>query len=278
MGRTEGKVVVVTGAGGGQGAAEARALAAEGATVIATDLAAPDLEAPILVRPLDVTDQAAWSALAGWLRERYGRVDGLVNNAGIALRVRLEEITLAELDRVMAVNVHGALLGIQALAPLMPSGGSIVNVSSVAGLVGYHAVGYTISKWGIRALSRVASMELGPRGIRSNAIFPGFIETPMTATAPEAFREANVEAAPLGRVARAEEVAPPGRVPDLRRGVVHQRGRDRHRRWAERARRRQEPVGCRPPGGGHPNQRGVTRCQRLRPSAGRWMSTRWAPH
>jgi 3alpha(or 20beta)-hydroxysteroid dehydrogenase len=208
MGRTDGKVVVVTGAAGGQGAAEARALAAEGATVIATDLAVPDLEAPIVSRPLDVTDGAAWSELAGWLRERYERVDGLVNNAGIALRLRLGEITLAELDRVMAVNVHGALLGIQALSPLMPPGGSIVNVSSVAGLVGYHAVGYTISKWGMRGLSRVASLELGPRGIRSNAIFPGYIETPMTATAPESFRTANVEAAPLGRVGRAEEVAP----------------------------------------------------------------------
>jgi 3alpha(or 20beta)-hydroxysteroid dehydrogenase len=208
MGRTAGKVVVVTGAAGGQGAAEARALAAEGATVIATDLAAPHLDAPIEARSLDVTDQAAWSQLAAWLGERYGRVDGLVNNAGIALRLRLDEITLTELERVMAVNVHGALLGIQALSPLMPSGGSIVNVSSVAGLVGYHAVGYTISKWGIRALSRVASMELGPRGIRSNAIFPGFIETPMTASAPPAFREANLEVTPLGRVARAEEVAP----------------------------------------------------------------------
>lgn len=208
MGRTEGKVVVVTGAAGGQGAAEARALAAEGATVIATDLSAPELEVPIQARPLDVTDHAAWTELAEWIRERYGHVDGLVNNAGIALRLRLEEITLAELDRVMAVNVHGALLGIQALAPLMPPGGSIVNVSSVAGLVGYHAVGYTISKWGLRALSRVASLELGPRGIHSNAIFPGYIETAMTATAPESFRRANVEVAPLGRVGRAEEVAP----------------------------------------------------------------------
>jgi len=208
MGRTDGKVVVVTGAAGGQGAAEARALAAEGATVIATDLAAPELESPILVRPLDVTDQTAWAELAECIRARYGHVDGLVNNAGIALRLRLEEITLAELERVMAVNVHGALLGIQALAPLMPPGGSIVNVSSVAGLVGYHAVGYTISKWGLRALSRVASLELGPRGIRSNAIFPGYIETPMTATAPEWFRGANVEAAPLGRVGQPEEVAP----------------------------------------------------------------------
>ena len=85
MGRTEGKVVVVTGAAGGQGAAEARALAAEGATVIATDLAAPELDAPISGRPLDVTDPAAWSALAGWLRERHGRVDWLVNNARIAI-------------------------------------------------------------------------------------------------------------------------------------------------------------------------------------------------
>jgi len=199
MGRADGKVVVITGAAGGQGAAEARALAREGAMVIGTDLKAPELGSPIVSRVLDVTSEAAWTELAEWLRERYGRVDGLVNNAGIALR---------QLDRVMSVNVHGALLGIQTLAPLMPSGGSIVNVSSVAGLLAYPAVGYVISKWGIRALSRVASLELGRRGIRSNAIFPGYIETPMTASAPAAFRRANVEAAPLGRAGSAEEVAP----------------------------------------------------------------------
>jgi 3alpha(or 20beta)-hydroxysteroid dehydrogenase len=208
MGRVDGKLVLVTGAAGGQGAAEALALAAEGATVIATDLAAPELPAPIVARVLDVTSEQGWTELAAWIRDRYGRIDGLVNNAGIALRLRLDEITLSELDRVMSVNVHGALLGIQALAPLMPPGASIVNVSSVAGLVAYHAVGYTISKWGIRALSRVASLELGPRGIRSNAIFPGYIETPMTASAPEAFRRANFEVTPLGRVGTAEEVAP----------------------------------------------------------------------
>jgi len=208
MGRADGKVVVITGAAGGQGAAEARALAREGAMVIGTDLKAPELGSPIVSRVLDVTSEAAWTELAEWLRERYGRVDGLVNNAGIALRLGLDEITLPELDRVMSVNVHGALLGIQTLAPLMPSGGSIVNVSSVAGLLAYPAVGYVISKWGIRALSRVASLELGARGIRSNAIFPGYIETPMTASAPAAFRRANVEAAPLGRAGSAEEVAP----------------------------------------------------------------------
>jgi len=208
MGRVEGKIVVVTGAAGGQGAAEARALAAEGATVIATDVEVPRIaEDRIVCRALDVTSEEAWSELAGWLRSEYGRVDGLVNNAGISMRLRLAEITPADIDQVMAVNVNGALLGTQAIAPLM-GGGSIVNVSSVAGLLGYHAVGYTISKWGIRALSRVASLELGPRGIRVNTILPGFIETPMTASAPEAFRRANIEVTPLGRVGRPEEVAP----------------------------------------------------------------------
>jgi len=209
MGRVEGKIVVVTGAAGGQGAAEARALAAEGATVIATDVETPQLDDDgIVCRTLDVTSEKTWSELAQWLQSDYGRVDGLVNNAGISMRLRLAEIKLTDFEQVMAVNVNGALLGTQAIAPLMTRGGSIVNVSSVAGLLGYHAVGYTISKWGVRGLSRVASLELGPRGIRVNTILPGFIETPMTAGAPEAFRRANIEVTPLGRVGQPEEVAP----------------------------------------------------------------------
>jgi 3alpha(or 20beta)-hydroxysteroid dehydrogenase len=208
MGRVEGKVVVVTGAAGGQGAAEARALAADGATAIAVDLEAPQLGEGIAGRKLDVTSEEGWRELAGWLADRHGRVDGLVNNAGIAMRARLTDITLAELDRVMAVNVAGPLLGIQSMAPLMGAGGSIVNVASAAAVMAYHAVGYTISKWGLRGLSRVASLELGSRGIRVNTILPGYIETPMTASAPEAFRIANVEAASLGRTGLPEEVAP----------------------------------------------------------------------
>lgn len=208
MGRVDGKVVVVTGAGGGQGAAEAIHLAAEGATVIATDLQPPALDARVDARALDVTSAGAWAGLASWLDACHGRVDGLVNNAGIALRLRLDEIALPDLERVLAVNVSGCLLGIQALSPLMGAGGSIVNVSSVAGLLGYHAVGYTVSKWGVRALSRTASLELGPRGIRVNTILPGFIETPMTATASPAFRVSNIELTPLGRVGQPEEVAP----------------------------------------------------------------------
>jgi len=208
MGRVNGKIVVVTGAAGGQGAVEAQALASEGATVIATDIKAPDLGAGIEARALDVTDGAAWAKLGAYVKDRHGHVDGLVNNAGMAMRTRLPDITAEDLHRVFDVNVVGQLLGIQTVAPLMTSGGSIVNISSIAGLVGYHAVGYCISKWGVRGLSRSASMELGPRGIRVNTILPGYIETPMTAAAPEAFRQANIEVTPLGRVGQPDEVAP----------------------------------------------------------------------
>lgn len=207
-GRVAGKVVVVTGAAGGMGAAEALALADEGATVVATDLEPPALGDSVAGRRLDVTSPAEWEQLGSWLAERHGRVDGLVNNAGIPMRGRIEDITLADFERVMAVNVSGALLGIQTVLPLMGAGGSIVNISSVAGLMSYHAVGYTVSKWGVRALSRVASLELGPRGIRVNTICPGYIETPMSASAPAAFRAANVEGTPLGRTGQADEVAP----------------------------------------------------------------------
>jgi len=208
MGRVNGKIVVVTGAAGGQGAVEAQALASEGATVIATDIRKPDLGAGIEGRVLDVTDGEAWAKLGAYVKDRHGHVDGLVNNAGIAMRTRLPDITAEDLHRVFDVNVVGQLLGIQTVAPLMTSGGSIVNISSIAGLVGYHAVGYCISKWGVRGLSRSASMELGPRGIRVNTVLPGYIETPMTAAAPEAFRQANIEVTPLGRVGQPDEVAP----------------------------------------------------------------------
>jgi 3alpha(or 20beta)-hydroxysteroid dehydrogenase len=208
-GRTAGKVVVITGAGQGQGAAEARALAREGATVVGVDVREPmEVIEGVRYRRLDVSSDADWAVLRDWLGEEYGTVHGLVNNAGITHRERLGDITQADLDRVLAVNLSGPLLGIQALAPLMPRGGSIVNVSSIAGLTGYHGVAYTVSKWGIRGLSRVASLELGGRGIRVNTILPGYIETPMTASAPEWFRSLNIEETPLARTGTVEDVAP----------------------------------------------------------------------
>jgi len=213
VGRVSGKVVLITGAAGGQGAAEALAMAREGATVVATDLRAPELSVDegwgrIVNRALDVTRTEDWTDTIAWMGSELGRVDGLVNNAGIPFRARLEEVTLEEFERVIAVNLSSALLGIQATLPLMGRGGSIVNVSSAAGLTGHYSVAYTVSKWGLRGLSRVASMELGPRGIRVNTIFPGFIETAMTASAPDVFRTANIREVPLGRTATPDEVAP----------------------------------------------------------------------
>jgi 3alpha(or 20beta)-hydroxysteroid dehydrogenase len=173
--------------GRGRGGAAGRA----GAHVIATDVEPPcGMAVPCLEwRRLDVTRLDEWAGLAEWLRSAYGRVDGLVNNAGITWRARVGSVAVGDLDRVMAVNLTGPLLGMQHLAPLMPPGSSIVNVGSAAALTGHCAAAYTASKWALRGLSAAACLELGPRGIRVNCVHPGFIETSMTASAPAGFRE-----------------------------------------------------------------------------------------
>lgn len=205
-----GRVVVVTGAGRGQGAAEARLLTAQGALVTGCDLDdEPDEDlGGADYRRLDVTDAAGWTALAAELADRHGRVDGLVCNAGTTWRARVTELATADLERVLAVNVTGTLLGLQALTPLMPAGGSVVVVGSVAALTGHYPAAYTASKWALRGLAKAACLELGPRGIRVNTVHPGYIETPMTASASPAFRAANVAETPLGRTGTVDEVAP----------------------------------------------------------------------
>ncbi|WP_081680691.1 SDR family NAD(P)-dependent oxidoreductase [Cellulomonas sp. URHD0024] len=208
-GRLAGKVVVVTGAAQGQGAVEARLLAALGATVIACDRAPePVGDLPgIAYHRLDVTDAMGWFTMADDLRGRHGQVDGLVANAGVTWRARLADLDVADLARVFQVNVTGTLLGIQALTPHMTSGGSVVVIGSAAALTGHFPVAYTASKWALRGLAKAACLELGPSGIRVNTIHPGFIETAMTASAPAAFRDANIAETPLGRTGKAEEIA-----------------------------------------------------------------------
>jgi 3alpha(or 20beta)-hydroxysteroid dehydrogenase len=212
--RLDGKVIVVTGAAGGQGSAEVAELAGLGATVVAADVTArppwlDDIEGPSPdYLSLDVADRSQWNALAEHCRSRYGRVHGLVNNAGITHRARVTEVALGDWDRVMSVNVTGSLLGIQAVAPLMSDGGSILLIGSLAGLTGHFPVAYTVSKWAVRGLAHVASMELGPLGIRVNVLHPGHIQTAMTASAPDAYVTHNVASTPLGRLGVAADVAP----------------------------------------------------------------------
>ncbi|CUR59373.1 putative short-chain dehydrogenase [metagenome] len=209
-----GKVVVVTGAARGQGAAEVEALARAGARVVATDVLDEDGAAlaaslsdtglEVGYRHLDVTSPDDWAALAASL----DRVDGLINNAGIAARERLPHVTLPAWQLAFDINVTGPMLGIQALVPLMVPGASIVNVCSVAAMAGHAAAAYTSSKWALRGLTRTASLELGARGIRVNAVMPGLIETPLMESASPAFRTAALAEIPLGRTGQTADIAP----------------------------------------------------------------------
>jgi 3alpha(or 20beta)-hydroxysteroid dehydrogenase len=162
----------------------------------------------ITERRLDVTSPSDWTSLAQSLGVEHGRVDALVNNAGVAARERLPDVTLEAWQRTFDVNVTGPMLGIQALVPLMRPGGSIVNICSVAAVAGHAAAAYTASKWALRGLTRTASLELGSRGIRVNAVMPGLIDTPLMASASPAFTEAALAEIPLGRVGVPADIAP----------------------------------------------------------------------
>jgi 3alpha(or 20beta)-hydroxysteroid dehydrogenase len=204
-----GRVIVVTGAAQGQGAAHASVLRARGATVLAADITpqADSADPLFLTRHLDVADPSSWNAIQGELRERFGGVHGLVNNAAIQSRQRLGHVDPQEWDRVLAVNLTGPMLGTQALLPLMRSGASIVNVASIAAVIGLYAIAYATSKWGLRGLTQTTAAELAPLGIRVNAIHPGYIETPMTAAAPAGSRAASLSLVPLQRTGTPGEVA-----------------------------------------------------------------------
>ena len=213
-----GRTVIVTGAARGQGAAEAQILVREGARVIGADILDDEGKAlagrlatsgpgSMEYRHLDVSAEEQWADLAAHLAGRP--VHGLVNNAGVPYRARLLDMDLAGWDRVIGINLTGTMLGIRTIVPLMPEndGAAIVNIGSIAGLHAHHALAYTVSKWGQRGLTKVAALELAPRGIRVNAVHPGPIDTPITAGADPVFLTATVEQTLLGREGRPEEVA-----------------------------------------------------------------------
>lgn len=216
MGRLDAKICLITGAARGQGAAEARLFAAEGGTVWLTDVL--DAEGVALARDigaeyrhLDVRDEAAWHGLVQEIVGASGRLDALINNAGIFATGRHFEISAEDFQRVMDVNCVGVFLGMRAVSPVMreQGGGSIVNVSSLAGLTGGSgAFAYQTSKWAVRGMTKAAAVENGRRNVRVNSIHPGLIQTDMMQQLPGAEDEARLtRRIPLGRVAEADEVA-----------------------------------------------------------------------
>ena len=220
MGRLDGKVALITGAARGQGAAAARRFVAEGARVMIADVLneegkalAEELGEAAWYQPLDVGDEQAWSDATAELERLFGRLDVLVNNAGILFFSALEQTSLADYERVIRTNQIGTFLGLRAAVPMMrrAGGGSIINLSSVEGIGGMPLlIAYSASKFAIRGMTKVAAIELALDGIRVNSVHPGAVDTSMVSTALGGQPvDVNLigQRVPLGRVGQPEEVA-----------------------------------------------------------------------
>jgi 3(or 17)beta-hydroxysteroid dehydrogenase len=208
-----GKIVLITGAAGAVGAAVAAAVSQAGGTPIATDLAA----AKGIDAALDVTAEAGWQRVTADIERRHGRLDGLVNAAGIVALGSVEQIDFATWRRVLSVNLDGTFLGCKYCLPLLrKNGGSIVNLSSVSGLVGGHNLAaYNASKGGVSLLSKSVALH-GARlkpPVRCNAVCPAFLEGPMVdqivqaAKSPVTAKQRLPQDIPLGRLGQPAEVA-----------------------------------------------------------------------
>jgi 3alpha(or 20beta)-hydroxysteroid dehydrogenase len=212
MGQLDGRVAIITGGARGQGAAEARLFAAEGATVYLTDVLATDgaavaAEIGGTFVEHDVTDVDQWKVVVERALSDHGRIDVLVNNAGILHWATMTETPIDVWNRVVAINQTGVFLGMQAVASAMKEqgSGSIVNISSVAAYSGSApCFAYGATKWAVRGMTKGAAQELGPFGVRVNSVHPGIIDTPMMEGTP---LEQMGSGVPLRRYASADEVA-----------------------------------------------------------------------
>ena len=221
--RLENKVALISGGARGMGAAEARMFAREGARVVIGDVLDAEgrqVEAEIneiggecVFVHLDVTQESAWQQAVDTAVSRFGKLDVLVNNAGIVRRTMVEDTTAEEWDLIMNVNAKGVFLGTKAAIPEMrkAGGGSIINISSISGMLGQDYVGgaYNASKGAVRIFTKSTAIQYAKEGIRANSIHPGSIDTPMAGerlTNSELQRQAEART-PLGRTAHPDEVA-----------------------------------------------------------------------
>ncbi|NBO77373.1 MAG: 3-oxoacyl-ACP reductase FabG [Betaproteobacteria bacterium] len=221
--KLEGKVCIITGAGQGIGLATARRFAAEGAVVVVCDLRQADVDAAVTDCrrgggaaqrstgfTLSVTDRPQVDAMVAAVKAQFGRIDVLVNNAGITQDARLQKMTLEQFDRVIDVNLRGVFHCSQAVADQMvlQGAGVILNASSIVGLYGnFGQTNYAASKFGVIGFTKTWSRELGPKGVRVNAVAPGFVATHILDTIPEKVLAEMTQEVPLRRLGKPEEIA-----------------------------------------------------------------------
>jgi NAD(P)-dependent dehydrogenase (short-subunit alcohol dehydrogenase family) len=221
MGRLQGKVAIISGGARGQGADEAKLFVEEGASVVFGDILDEEgrkLEAEIdesggtaQYIHLDVTKEHDWENAVTKAVSTYGKLDILVNNAGILIMKGLEETESTDWDDVQEVNSKGVFLGTKAVISAMRNagGGSIINISSVAGLIGSRFTAYGASKGVVRLLSKSTAVQYGPEGIRCNSVHPGIIETNMTERliGTSEARQAQLDRTPLNIIATSRDVS-----------------------------------------------------------------------
>jgi 3alpha(or 20beta)-hydroxysteroid dehydrogenase len=215
--RLDGRVVIITGGARGMGAEEAELFRSEGAQVLIADIdedggrrVADRLGEGVAFQRLDVGDPAGWEAVVQTALDRFGKLDALVNNAGVYRRASLQETTPEIYEHHHRVNQLGVFLGLQAaMGPMRDGGGgAIVNVSSISGIRAFpDQAAYAMTKWAVRGLTKNAAVDLAPWGIRVNSLHPGFTDTEMIQENTPELNQAAIDGAPLRRAGQVGELA-----------------------------------------------------------------------